>query len=162
MSGSENLEGTVGTNCGKTTIRVRFCEEGTCELSVWSGWLSDTPLDVTFTCLHTPAGSHYGFLVIERAVDGESGADVALPPSDGALVVEYVRVPTQHVSGAGSDAMSFSGWWTTDFTMVLWLHPDAAFDDGTALEESEYDVPPEQFKRAAEALHWLVKPWKLG
>jgi hypothetical protein len=55
-----------------------------------------------------------------------------------------------------------AGDWNRSFTLVLWLHADATFDDGTDLEPDEYDPPAEAFRPVVRALNWLTQPWKLG
>jgi len=117
---------------------------------------------IELVCRHEAHGEQGGALVVEGAQRADSLDTLPLPPSDGPLVLEYVRVPAQEAPLAGSDAMAVVGRWTSPFTMVLWLHRDAEFDDGTDLSPDEYDLPPEQFGPVVTALHSLVRPWKLG
>jgi hypothetical protein len=158
----ESLAGFVSTNTGRTEVRLDVDGERA-RLTVWARWMGTPLLDVVLLCQHEATGSHSGALVVVGACrpDEEPG-DIPLPPSDGDILLEYVRVPVQPAVYGGGGMWAVAGEWNEEFTMVLWLHPEAAFDDGTDLEPEEYDVAPELFRPVASALAWLKRPWKLG
>ena len=157
----ERVEGIFATNCGLAKVRLVLAD-GKGSVNVTSRWMGDEPaLDVTFRCRHNRLGSHSGSLVIEHAEDGATNEELVLPPSDGALVVEYVRVTRQIDDRAGSASMASSGGATKEFTVVLWLHRDAIFFDGTEPEHDPADSP-ETFHTTLRAIRWLTRPWKLG
>ena len=58
--------------------------------------------------------------------------------------------------------MAAVGRWTDPFDLMLWLHRGATIDDGTDLDDAEYDVAPALFRPVAAALEWLRRPWKLA
>lgn len=141
------LLGEVGTGAGRTTVSVRSAAEDAWEVSVYARWMGDAaPLEVTFTCDPLEHSTHYDKLRICSARDAE-GADVPLPPADGALVLELIRIPEQAVRDP--------------FNAVIWLHPQSYYDPGDQLPVDEYDIPPERFRPAARALAYLENPWKL-
>lgn len=145
------LTGVVATGSGRTRVRVSFAPEDRVLVEVLARWMGDeAALDVVVRCRHEPRGSHSGIFIVEGAFAAETNDPFDLPPSDGPIILEYVRVPPQ-TTGDGET-----------FTMVSWLHPDAAFDDGTDLEPDDYDVSPERFRPVARALGCLARPWKLG
>lgn len=158
---TEQLAGFVATKSGRTDVILELAG-GEASLTVTSRWMGSEPLDIVLVCRHKATGSHSGALIVRSAHRVDADEPVPLPPSDGAIVIEYVRVPPQDAPLAGNDTMSVVGHWTDPFTMVLWLHRDAAFDDGTDLDPDNYDVPPESFRPVAEALARLERPWKLA
>lgn len=158
---AEQLAGFVATKSGRTDVILRLAGDEAF-LTVTSRWMGSDPLELVLVCRHKVTGSHAGALILRSAHRVDADEPVPIPPTDGAIVIEYVRVPSQEAPVAGSDTMSVVGHWTDPFTMVLWLHRDAAFDDGTDLDPGEYDVPPESFRPVVRALGWLERPWKLA
>lgn len=131
-------------------------------VKVRANWMgSDDKLDLTLRCRQLKRGSHYGVLSIEGA-QSASGEDVPLPPSDGEILLEYVRVPEQANPFAGCDTMEMVGSWNERFRAVIWIHQGAEWDSGTDLPVEEYDVPPARFAPVVRALRWLELVWKLG
>jgi hypothetical protein len=158
----ETLRGYKATGSGGTEVILHLSAERA-RLTLLSRWMGDNPtLHVELECRHRVLGSHYGVLVLERARSLEPEQALTLPPSDGVITLEYVRVPLQKNEFAGNDTMAMVGTWNDVFSMVLWLHPDAMFDDGTDLDPSEYEVPIESFRPVARMLKWFDSPWKLG
>jgi hypothetical protein len=125
-------------------------------------WMGSEALELVLLCRHHVSGTHSGALTVESARRAASSDEVPLPPSDGPIILEYVRVPAQPAPHAGSESMAMVGQWTDPFSMVLWLHRDATIDDGTDLEPDEYDVDPAAFRPVVDALDWLRRPWKLA
>ena len=156
----EDLLGLRGTNSGATHVYLTI-DGARASVRLHARWMGQRELDVVLDCEHRVLGSHSGALLVDRA---RTGVDtLPLPPSDGALIIEYVRVPEQPAPLPGSESLPWSaGRWTDPYTLVLWLHPDAAYDDGSQLDAQEYEVPPEQFRCVVDALGWLERPWKLG
>jgi hypothetical protein len=156
----EQLVGLRETNSGATRVYLAI-DDVRATLRVHARWMGRAELDVMFECEHRLLGSHSGALLVANArICGESRP---LPPSDGALIIEYVRVPEQPAPLPGSASLPWSaGRWTDPYTLVLWLHPDAVYDDGSELAANEYEVPPEDFAPTVEAIRWLAQPWKLG
>lgn len=152
----ERLVGYRGTNCGETNVALSI-DEPRASLRVHARWMGRPELDVVLEGAHRVLGSHSAALVVENA--RSRGESLLLPPSDGALIIECVRVPSQPAPLPGSESLPWSaGRWTSPYTLVLWLHPDAFYDDGT----ESYEGDPEQFRQVVDALRWLERPWKLG
>jgi hypothetical protein len=63
---------------------------------------------------------------------------------------------------SGNDTMYAAGYRTSDWTCLLWLHPDSHFDDGTQLPLEDYEHPPSEFAPLVKVLKELEHPWKLG
>ncbi len=145
------LVGWLGTGSGATNVVLTLDVERAV-LSVHARWMGQPELELTLDCEHRVVGSHSGALAITGARRGDE--PVPLPPSDGRVIVEYVRVPPQPTEDEDDEDETY--------TMVLWLHPQSYFDDGTELEASQYEVPPEQFRPVVDALKHLTSPWKLG
>src|SRR5687767_7864950 len=97
----EDLVGFTGTGCGETRVALSLSGHAA-ELRVFAAWMGQEALAVALSCHHELLGSHSGALVVDRAYRAESPAEeLPLPPSDGALVIEYVRVPPQPAEYAG-------------------------------------------------------------
>ena len=124
---SEQLVGFRSTNSGATHINLRI-DETRALLRVHARWMGRPELDVELDCEHRVLGTHSGALLVQNARC--RGETLPLPPSDGALIIEYVRVPSQRAPLAGSESLPWSaGRWTDPYSFVLWLHPDAAYND---------------------------------
>lgn len=155
----ERLTSYVSTGAGSTRMELDLFESRAV-LHVRSRWMGQPALDVAFALRHRVLGSHSGALVVETAQ--ERGNPIPLPPCDGPLVLEYARVPPQPSKYAGSGTMAMVGASTDPWTLLLWLHPDVMYDDGTQLPPEEYDAPPDDFAPVVRALRELERPWKLG
>ncbi|MEL6346221.1 MAG: hypothetical protein AAFV53_24130 [Myxococcota bacterium] len=132
-------------------------------VQIRSRWMGQDPLAVELQCTHHHLDDLFGVLELIAAKSiSEDPAPYTLPPSDGPVLLEYVRLPTpQKGVVAGSDTMYAAGAWNTTFSLLLWLHPDATFDTGRDLPPEEYDEPVEQFLPVSKGLLWLEQPSKL-
>jgi len=157
---SESLRGFVATGSGQTTVELELAADRA-TLHFHSQWMGDAaPFELSLALHHTIVGSHSGALKIESARIADRA--VPLPPSDGPILLEYARVPAQPAGPAGSDVMAVVGRGTDPWSLLLWLHADAAFDDGTQLPVEEYDPPPSELAPVVKVLRELERPWKLG
>lgn len=162
MNGGETLEGYTATGCGSTHVTLALDEGGGASVTVRARWMGDdAPFEVTLSGRHLKRTAHHGVLAMDRAA-GKDGVALEMPPSDGAILLEYVRVPVQEDTIPGNDAMAYAGTWNDAFRAVLWVHPDAMWDDGTQLSPDEYEVPPERFAPVVRALKWIERVWKLA
>ena len=162
MTAPEQFAGFVGFGTG--TTRVRLILDGSlAAVTVRARWMGGgNDHDIQLCCRHEALSASFGVLTL-RAARSAEGEDIGLlpPPSDGPVRLEYVRLPApQPVTHLGSDMMAHAAF-NEAFSLVLWTHPDAAFDDGTQLEPEEYDTPTERFAPVARALEALARPWKL-
>jgi hypothetical protein len=129
----ERLTGFVGTGSGSTWMELELFA-ARAVLRFHSRWMGDEqPLEVSFILRHRVLGSHSGALVLEAACGSKDSKPLPLPPSDGPIVLEYARVPPQSAELPGSDVMAVVGHWTDPWSLLLWLHADAMYDDGTQL-----------------------------
>lgn len=158
---SELLTGYVATGAGRTELKLALTDD-TATLTFYSRWMGDREPFVLEVALRRQAtGSHSGALIVESAKQGDRA--VPLPPSDGPIIVEYARMPQPQPEGiSGSDTMYAAGYRTSDWTCLLWLHPDSHFDDGTQLPPEEYEHPPSELAPLVKVLKELEHPWKLG
>jgi hypothetical protein len=157
----ETLVGFVATTAGKTEITLELRGDRA-TLRVHSQWMGDAePFELALALTHGVRGSHSGVLVVTAAQLPDHTA-VPLPPADGPLILEYARVPPQRSEDAGSDVMAVVGRWTDPWTLLLWLHANAMYDDGTQLPLEDYADPPEAFAPVVRVLRELERPWKLG
>jgi hypothetical protein len=156
----EHLTGFVATGTGKTELALELSETRAV-LQFHARWMGTEPIELALELESIAIGSHSGVLAL-AAARLPGGTAVPLPPSDGPLLLEFVRVPPQHTAHAGSDVMAVVGRWTEAWTLLLWLHADAAYDDGTQLPPGDYDDPPEAFAPVVRVLRELERPWKLG
>jgi hypothetical protein len=146
------LSGFIGTKNGETQVRL-VLEGERAELAVTADWMGQDDVHVVFVARHEALSAHAGALVLESARD-EAGAPLTLPASDGAIVVEYLRVPPQPAPHAGCTEMATAGRWTDPYTLVLWLHRE------TALAPADKD--PEVPADVHVALDWIHHPFKLS
>lgn len=148
----EQFEGFVSTGVGTSELVLILDEQATVRLT--TRWMGQAPLDVTLHARHQVIGSRSGALFIIDATDGE-GRAVPLPPSDGAIVLEYAKVdepqPAIELVGISADAWS----------VLLWLHPNSYFDDGSDLPADQYECSPDAFAPVVRMLRELERPWKL-
>jgi hypothetical protein len=145
-----DLLGSVATGCGHTRLTLSLGDSHA-ELRVSSDWMGQEPLDVRLRLQRTALGSHSGQLAIERAIDA-SHQDLALPPSDGRIVLEYARLDSPQPGDSEDERWTF----------LIWLHPHSYYDDGTQLPTEEYDQPPAKFAAVVRVLQMIEHPWKLG
>ena len=148
----EQLEGFIATDTGETRVRVGI-EGERATIRVSAAWMGREALECTLQCRVQVLGAHAGAFFVEGAT-GEGGVALELPASEGPIVVEYVRVPAQPSPIAGCDSMAEVGKWTDPFTMVLWVHREAAIDHH---HDDEEHVDP-----VADALDWIHHPFKLA
>lgn len=154
---TERYHGFTATGSGSAHLRLAFPSPDTAIVSFRSQWMGDdAPLEVTLRCTHNPRTDRSGELVLRDAGPNP------LPESDGELVLEYLRTPTQPSGEPGSGIMAMVGAWNETFDLLLWLHRDAVYDPGDQLEPDEYAHPPEAFLPVARTLAWLRAPWKLA
>ena len=161
MSGDETLESYAATGCGSTTVTMTLEEGGGVSIRVHARWMGSPPFDVTLRARHLTRTEHHGVVALESA-EQTGGAALELPPSDGEILLEYVRIPVQEDLIPGNAAMAAAGTWNDHFSAVLWVHRDADWDDGTQMSPEDYDVPIERFAPVAKALGRLERVWKLG
>lgn len=155
----ESLTAFVGTGAGSTRMTLELLADGA-TLHFQSRWMGQQPLELVLALRRSVTESHSGALVVQSArTDGKA---IPLPPSDGPLVLEYARVPPQRSPRAGSGTMAMVGEWTDPWTLLLWLHPEVMYDDGTQLGPDDYDCPPDDFAPVVKVLRELERPWKFG
>lgn len=154
------FEGYQETGCGSTHLLLELPAGPGAKICLRADWMGQEKIEVELLCRHMPQSDHYGVLLLDGATSG--GSACPLPPSDGAVCLEYVRIPPQKAGQSGSDTLAACGRWNQDFVLVLWIHAQSYYDDGTQLEPHEYESPPESFQPVVRALTWLQSPWKLG
>lgn len=151
---TENYSGYTATGAGSARLSLDLSPT-TATVSFLSRWMGSDPLSVTLHCTHHPRTDRSGALVITSA------GPHPLPESDGPVVLEYLKTPTQPSGDAGSGIMAVVGAWNERYDLLLWLHRDAVYDPGDQLEPDEYPHPPAAYAPVTGALGWLASPWKL-
>lgn len=154
-----NFEGHQATGCGSTSLKLEFHPQELACLHLRCHWMGAPEQQIELRFRHRPQSEHYGAMWLEEA--RVSDRECPLPPSDGPICLEYVRVPRQQAQEAGNDTMAVAGHWNEHFALVLWVHPNSYYDDGSELDPSEYEEGPEAFQPVVGALKWLNSPWKL-
>lgn len=156
---AETLVGWEATGSGATRIEVVL--DGTrATLHLHGRWMGQAETALVLDCEHRIVGSHAGVLVVRGARCGDTR--VPLPPSDGPVWLEYVRVPPQPAEVGSETLVAGHAQVPDTFTHVLWLHRYSYFDDGTQLPADAYEVPVEQWRPVVEVLRQFESPWKLS
>jgi hypothetical protein len=147
--GSESLIGYLASNSGSFRIQVDLGTQHAwlCIVEKWMG--SAPPINIVLVCSHQVLGTHSGLLILESAHRPGSMENVPLPPAEGSIAFEYVRVPSQ-AAFVGDDVLSSMEDSPVSYTAVIWLNPAATYDSGTDLPAHAYEVPPSAFERCTE------------